>query len=568
MTWDNTYLYVAVAGPNATDPISIYFDTDPDGNTGVPATSGLAIYLPFKADAEVSIGTTPEMRLAVSNGGTQTWGPVTGTSAPGGTITMATINNTREVRIPWARFYGTTPTPVLPAAFGWQGYVTTGGVRTNSVPAANVAGPNYTYYYSVNNTDPVSPQVVRPFQQMSYTSPLGDATNTLALGTYYDVVLTGAAKNLAGNITVRHAFSVSNLTLSTTDVPANVNKYSINLDPTATFSELGTGYVLGTVQMQNRPITSQGAFGFGGAGTTTDRGMGLQLQITSIAVPGNTTVRRLTGIRASGNGHQGIARVFEIRPTNLENVSASLTFFYRDSENSAPEGQLALFKAPALDGPWTLIGRDSRDSNAGANLVNFDNVSLNGFWTLSDQRNPLPVELAQFTGQASAAGVQLQWTTASEKQNEGFDVERQTASGSWLTLGFVKGQGNSTKTTAYSYLDRTAPQGASLYYRLHQKNTDGTSAYSPIVAVQPDAFASSNALSMSPIPAVNTLNINYLSNSVSTVDVYNLLGQRVLHQAVSGSTTELSVAGLPAGIYVVQAAGAGSRLQKARFVKQ
>ena len=113
----------------------------------------------------------------------------------------------------------------------------------------------------------------------------------------------------------------------------------------------------------------------------------------------------------------------------------------------------------------------------------------------------LPVELTRFEGLQDGSSVNLSWSTASEKNNAGFSIERQVGYGTvfdlspdqWGALGFVTGTGTTNASTEYSYRDASLPNsGTRVFYRLKQIDFDGTFAYSDIVSIDlstPNQFA-------------------------------------------------------------------------------
>ena len=97
---------------------------------------------------------------------------------------------------------------------------------------------------------------------------------------------------------------------------------------------------------------------------------------------------------------------------------------------------------------------------------------------------PLPVELIGFNATATGPTTALlEWSTASERDNDMFTVERSTEEGIWGAVAVVDAIGNSTTLTRYTAEDHTAPGGL-CYYRLRQTDVDGTSTFSQTVAVQ------------------------------------------------------------------------------------
>jgi hypothetical protein len=117
----------------------------------------------------------------------------------------------------------------------------------------------------------------------------------------------------------------------------------------------------------------------------------------------------------------------------------------------------------------------------------------------------VPVELTYFDGRARSAGVDLFWETASEKDNQGFAVERRAmkettnlttgktglscidnadASNAWSQIGFVAGSGNTTQTVNYKFFDADVTSGTMYEYRLRQKDYDGRESFSNVVDVE------------------------------------------------------------------------------------
>ncbi|HMU44236.1 MAG TPA: T9SS type A sorting domain-containing protein, partial [Ignavibacteriaceae bacterium] len=109
------------------------------------------------------------------------------------------------------------------------------------------------------------------------------------------------------------------------------------------------------------------------------------------------------------------------------------------------------------------------------------------------------VELTSFTGFVNEDKVNLNWATATEVNNYGFEVERNTplsplsrgeAADVWEKIGFVYGSGNSNSPKNYSFIDDNVSAGSYLY-RLKQIDNDGKFEYSKTVDVsiiKPDAF--------------------------------------------------------------------------------
>lgn len=95
----------------------------------------------------------------------------------------------------------------------------------------------------------------------------------------------------------------------------------------------------------------------------------------------------------------------------------------------------------------------------------------------------VPVELTRFTAKALAESVLLEWETATERNNDRFEIERSFDLQQWAVLDAVASRnGNAVHTQSYQYIDRHAAPGAN-YYRLRQVDRDGGFQYSGIVGV-------------------------------------------------------------------------------------
>ncbi|MBK7869016.1 MAG: hypothetical protein IPJ75_19575 [Ignavibacteriales bacterium] len=101
---------------------------------------------------------------------------------------------------------------------------------------------------------------------------------------------------------------------------------------------------------------------------------------------------------------------------------------------------------------------------------------------LKSYNAPLPVELVSFTASVKNNTVNLNWETATEVDNYGFQIERKDKNSDWTKIGFIEGHFTSNSPKYYSFSDK--PTGSSKYsYRLKQIDNDGKFEYSGIVEV-------------------------------------------------------------------------------------
>lgn len=164
----------------------------------------------------------------------------------------------------------------------------------------------------------------------------------------------------------------------------------------------------------------------------------------------------------------------------------------------------------------------------------------------------LPVELTSFTGEAMHDFNLLQWTTASELNNERFTVW-QSADGKYFdSIGVVMGAGTSWVASAYTFQDGN-PSHPVTYYRLEQIDFDGTSAYSQIIAVEREVIVQGEILAY-PNPSDEFLSVMIPPNNTGmTIKLVNTFGIVVSRDLIpTGSQTRLATINttqLPNGLY-------------------
>lgn len=95
----------------------------------------------------------------------------------------------------------------------------------------------------------------------------------------------------------------------------------------------------------------------------------------------------------------------------------------------------------------------------------------------------LPIELLSFTGEGIGNNIFLYWSTASEHNNEKFDIYRSTSGYDWCVIGSIPGAINSTIELDYTYIDKDLPYIEFYYYKLNQVDLDGANEFSDIIAI-------------------------------------------------------------------------------------
>lgn len=187
----------------------------------------------------------------------------------------------------------------------------------------------------------------------------------------------------------------------------------------------------------------------------------------------------------------------------------------------------------------------------------------------------LPVELVSFTANTNGDVVVINWTTATEVNNYGFEIQR-TLSGSevWETLGFVTGHGNSNSPNDYSFVDATDLSGA-VSYRLKQLDTDGSFQYSSVIEVSTTLSKEFVLEQNYPNPFNPTTVISYSIPTASHVSVmvYDVLGNLIStlvnrNQEASNYSISFDASNLSNGVYFYKIqAGSYSAIKKMILLK-
>jgi len=214
------------------------------------------------------------------------------------------------------------------------------------------------------------------------------------------------------------------------------------------------------------------------------------------------------------------------------------------------------FAANADMDSW-LIGGEKAVSNAATlYLDDFDYSN-----TLPPApKNPLPVELILFNAYPENGQIIVEWSTASETNNDYFTIERSANAKDFDQIVQITGAGNSNSLTHYSF-DDTEPLPDINYYRLKQTDYDGTTTYSKIVAVH-NSMQNDNTISIDKIFIENGFVVaEILTGSEDfRADIYNMTGVHCSSadkfQGNDGLfILKMPLNNLPAGIYILKITG-------------
>jgi hypothetical protein len=141
----------------------------------------------------------------------------------------------------------------------------------------------------------------------------------------------------------------------------------------------------------------------------------------------------------------------------------------------------------------------------------------------------LPVELLSFTGECYNQNIALEWSTATEINNDYFSIERSIDGVNWELVTKVEGAGNSSSIKTYSYIDVWQYMNKS-YYRLKQTDFDGEFKNSSIIPIE-KCGEDIIELAIYPNPVIEKLNLSYEGDKsqILSTSIYNLMGEIVYY---------------------------------------
>jgi hypothetical protein len=162
--------------------------------------------------------------------------------------------------------------------------------------------------------------------------------------------------------------------------------------------------------------------------------------------------------------------------------------------------------------------------------------------------------------------VKLSWSTATEINNLGFEIQKSTGGNEFFTAGFVNGHGTTADPTNYSFTDIHVDNGK-YYYRLKQIDYNGTVKFTDVVEVEFRAFNSCLLEQNYPNPfnPVTTIGFGVQNKSNVRITILNTIGEEVAillneEREAGYHQVEFNAVNFPSGVYFY-------RIQSGDFVQ-
>jgi hypothetical protein len=277
--------------------------------------------------------------------------------------------------------------------------------------------------------------------------------------------------------------------------------------------------------------------------------------------------------------------VSKVRYYNIAEAAAGSTFTagavtlsYAADDSVTDMANLRVAQGPG-GGTWNDLGGAGTANTTGTitstsfftSLVSPDPGTV---FTLANNlagTNPLPVELTSFTlSMQSANCAILKWSTATEVNNSGFEIERRAeVSSAWAKVSFVSGAGTTASPKEYSFIDRALAAGR-YSYRLKQVDNDGNFRYYGTEAIV-EVGAAPKTLKLeanypNPFNPTTSIDFTVAKDGKAALRVYNVLGEEIAilfnGDARAGQIyhATFDAGRLPSGLYFARLESGDSRM--------
>jgi len=198
-------------------------------------------------------------------------------------------------------------------------------------------------------------------------------------------------------------------------------------------------------------------------------------------------------------------------------------------------------------------------------VVREDITGLLGDFGTAQGPSSLPIEMLSFNVKSHSESLQLNWITATEKENRGFEIQRSVAGSDFQNIGWRDGAGSTSNEQYYLFDDFNVSPNTIYYYRLHQLDFNGMSSYSSIISGQIKGRTLNATIFPNPVREEAILTYNLNQDSFVAISLINILGEEIIIQPssnIQNGTQHLIInashLNLATGLYTLRIAVNGS----------
>lgn len=396
----------------------------------------------------------------------------------------------------------------------------------------------------------------------------GNATTGSLMPATIDYFVTSALTD--NSIALTNDLQINELVLYSAIMLGNKNLTLVNKDILNVFS-FGSGIA---ANYEKRMIATNGTgaltiLNFTGTATfpvahTTNLGANYSPVVinNTSGIPESFTVRVQDAIQFPYDDGQYKAATLTwfITEGTIGGTTADISFQWNKTEEELAfdiiTAQAAHYNGIGVD----LFAGSSTDPDGFVHTYAITGITSFSPWSILSPFSILPINLISFDAAIiNKDEAKLSWSTASESNNDRFEIERSTNGNNFTKIGELKGKGNSSTRTDYSATTSIKGLTGVVYYRLKQIDMNGKATYSPIKTIK---IASANFISVGPNPFIDQVKINTdsESNGKISIKIINSNGNALIDKSFDAKKgrNEFKInnlGNLSAGMYIIKVIG-------------
>lgn len=472
---------------------------------------------------------------------------------------------------------------------GYSGTITVAAGTILNVGTQGIAGTGNITFSSGSTliTANTSGSGLNGYITLSGTVNYGSATNFIfngggaqATGTNMPGTCASLTVNNSSGLTLSAPLTVTGtLTLSSGTLTLGSNKLTIG----------SSGSISGASSLSYIKTNGSGVLEMNASGSGVLYPIGDSYNPITITDAGNNTwdVSVSNGVTDQSNvaiTNDAINRTWSIEQTSGSPVTVTVAPQWTNTSDWAGatfnQTNDMVSSRTSLTTAWTPSQSPTNDNNVSGSFYNLTSGNITTasgtlyYIGVGDNSSALPVSLINFNVEYQPGISNLTWQTASEINNNYFEIERSTNGQSWVSIGKVSGHGNSVVIEDYTYLDNLAgvlPSGT-IYYRLKQVDYNGNYQYSMIRAISLSQTQAENTTF--PNPVSNVLNMNWTNpedNNEAVISIMNTSGSTIYSEKVNGAGSmqkQLDMSGYPSGTYIIQVSSGNKNIMSRNVIKE
>ena len=256
--------------------------------------------------------------------------------------------------------------------------------------------------------------------------------------------------------------------------------------------------------------------------------------------------------------NSGLERVSNLESWDIFGTSDSKIKLYWENKGSnyiTNLNTLVVAHYNSTSGKWETVKCEGSSGDGSSGWILTGKVTSYSPYTFGStvkEDNPLPVTFTAFTGRQDGNSVVLEWATASENNNNYFEIERSTDGINFVTIGYVDGAGNSSSLLNYEFTDN-APEQGQVYYRLSQVDFDGKREFADKVVAVLYTGSEIENLTIVPNPTDGLFRVSVTGSMAGgRIELLSQAGKMIRIVDVESYDATIDISDLPSGMYVLR----------------